>query len=313
MESEPKVEPAGEAARAESKPAWLPRGAKHGADIPANSTGILLSEPGDGKTDCIRQLCFDPWLQSEGILILVSDGNALGTIGNDALARDGVYVQETGTFVEVRAVALEIEKARLAGERVPGTIAYDGLFGSSHKTRQFFDGNPIMTEKKDRSGNLTGEMVQNTQREFRDKGYGGVDAIVDLRDRAHPRTLIATATIWTSNWNPIPELAVEGNIIPKNLTGLSTFAFYIKREEMTFDPLVNAPTPEEESRPWLKFDRDSNGKLTGKCVRRFFLTEGGGEVKTKPHRVANFRENKDLPNMIRRVHGKEVINWWQTK
>lgn len=298
-----------------SKPkVWLPPGAKHGIDIPANSTEILLSEAGLGKTDCIRQLCFDPWLQDEGILILVSDGNALGTIGNDALARDGVYVQETGTFAEVRKVAMDLEEARLRGERIPGTIAYDGLFGSSHKTRQYFEARPIMVEKRDRTGNPTGEMVQNTQKEFRDKGYGGVDAIVDLRDRAHPRTLVATATIWASNWNPIPELAVEGNIIPKNLTGLSTAAVYIQKEELTFDPAkdTSVVAVAKEGRPWLKFDRDIDGNLTGKCVKRFFLTEGGGEVKTKPHRVLNFREDKDLPNVIRRIHGKPTIEWWRT-
>lgn len=292
---------------------WIPKGAKHGAEVPANTTTILLSEPGAGKTDCARQLCFDPWIQEGGLLLLISDGQALGTIGNDALSRDGVYVQEVGTFQDLQNVALELETARNQGLDIPATIVYDGVFGGSIKTRQQFDRSPIMVEKRDRSGNPTGEMVQNTQKEFRDKGFGCVDAIVFLRDRAKPRSLIVTATIWASNWNPVPELAVEGNIIPKNLTGLSTSSFYIQKEELSFDPEKDASTIAlaAEGRPWLKFDYGYDGKLTGRCVRRYFLTEGGGEVKTKPHRLFNFREHKDLPNALRRMHGVETLEWWR--
>lgn len=126
--------------------------------------------------------------------------------------------------------------------------------------------------------------------------------LVRLRDGV-PCDVVALVTTFESAFSPIPELALPGKVIPKNLTRLTNVTLYMKAERVTFDP--NAP-PNVVEAAHRTIGRDEQGRLTGEVVNRFFYTMNTGEIQAKGHHNLALRERAVLPDVLRKLHGAHV-------
>jgi hypothetical protein len=120
-----------------------------------------------------------------------------------------------------------------------------------------------------------------------------------------------------------PELALEGYIAPKHLTGHSSITLYLKSEPATptpeqfFDAYTKkklfqphrfvAMSPEEVAAAFTAWKADPSIKVDTSVVARFFYTQNQGEFQGKGHWALRFREPAYLPDVLRRIHGEKPI------
>jgi len=284
---------------------WLPSTATRGSEVLDKQLVVVLGPSGSGKSHLLRQLALDKGMVEAGILAIMSE-DSTSTVGADALPN--IWIERRQTPQDVMKLIEDLVRARASGKRLPGVVFWDSISGAADYGRRYYEKNPILSRDE-----KSGQTSRNTFREFGERGYGVIDVLIEGRDNIPGIDFVATATTFEGSFSPIPELSVDGKLIPKNLTRLSSACLYLRSEKLTFDPETDKESVEiaGDPPPHMRFERNAKGALTGVCIKRMFTVENTGEVSAKPHRNLAMREPQDLPNVLRRLHGKETVKWWK--
>lgn len=251
-----------------------------GVDRKQKATLVILGRSGCGKSHLGRQLLLDPDYGKEEVLFLMAEDST------QTYGVEGIHTRRVETFMQALEVAEELARATAAGKRLPKVIFVDSFSGMGDYTRQ----------KVRKSDDVRGG--------FGDLGYGGMDVALTLRDKVNADIVILVTT-YEGAFNTTPEIAVEGKLLPKNITRLSGSTFYMKAIPVSFDPKEVKPLPASHR----TIATGEDGKLyidekgMGRVINRYFFTVDSGEVMAKAHRTVNFQERAILPDVLRKIHG----------
>ena len=273
-------------------------GATGGAKVLLHVTG----RSGAGKTHLGHQLLHDPDLGPDRILFLMAeDGSA--TYG------EGAHVVQVETFFEAQARIKELIHAARSGKVLPPVLFIDSITGLADGQQQMRRREPL-TEWSDKRN----AYVENKQAQFGELGTSFIDTVIDARNKL-PMDVMMMSTTWTpkatpKNPNPLPEYAVEGNMIPKHITRLSTCTLFLQPEANEYAwPLVKQLLDSGTLRQPHRFidELPDPDKATDETkvmiVSRFFYTQDTGEVLTKGHRNLKMKERAHLPDVLRKIKG----------
>lgn len=251
----------------------------------------IAGESGSGKSHLGRQLLQDPDYGPDEVCFLMAE-DSTATYGTD-----NIHVRPATTFAQAMEVANDLARATAAGRRLPKVVFVDSLSGMADYQRQSYKDKPIMgwSDKKN-------EYVEDKRAEFGDMGYSGMDLVIRLRDSVAADVVVTMTT--SEMFSAAPELAIEGKLLPKNITRLTSVCLYLKPLIADFDPATTKPTPRPHRQ--IVHGMDTNGREFHKVINRYFFTQNAGEVKAKGHFALDYQEPAYLPDILRKIHGREV-------
>lgn len=271
----------------------------------------LIGRSGCGKSHCaVFQPCIDPGYGPNEVLV---------AMGEDSTASYGEVmpiIENVNNFADVRALVKELAQAAAKGKRVPKLFVLDDLSILSQKERQYYDENPITSE----SGN------RDTRTEFRTKGYNLIDTLMAIRTDL-PMDSMTLIRAHEGPFNAAPEIALEGNIAPKNLTGMSSVTLYMKAEAPKFDavsfvdafkrgvlfqPHRTVAASEAEIKTALALAERAKEPVSidTTVINRFFVTMNTGEIEAKGHHALRLKEKAYLPAILRAIHREKALTPW---
>jgi hypothetical protein len=270
----------------------------------------IIGRSGCGKSHTIFQCASDPQYGPDEILVAMAE-NSTASYGPVMPA-----IEDVGSFGDVRALVADLVTAHRKGKRLPKLLFLDDLSILSQKERRYYDENPITSE----GGN------RDTRTEFRLKGYGLIDALMDIRTDL-PIDSVIFIRAHEGPWNAAPEIALEGNIAPKNLTGMSSTTLYMKSESpktdpatfldvfkrgLLFQPHRTLSMTAEEIEAALKYAAKSGEppQLDTMMINRFFVTMNTGEIEAKGHHALRLKEKAYLPGILRKIHHEKPLTPW---
>lgn len=267
---------------------WYPQGTEVvGETRSGHALIVILGRSGVGKSHLGRQLLLDPDYGKDEVLFLMAE-NATATYNTD-----GIHIKQVKTFNSAMEVANELARATAAGKRLPKVIFVDSVSGMADYQRQSYKAEPKMVWSNERK-----EMVNDKRAEFGDLGYTAMDVLIRLRDDV-AADVVATATTFEGAFNAQPEIAVEGRLLPKNITRLSAVTLYMKALSAGIpDGVVVKPRPHRTIVP-----ANPETQTPGQVINRYFFTQDVGEVMAKGHHMLSFQEPAYLPDVLRKIHG----------
>lgn len=275
---------------------FLPSGMLPGGPGTVKALINIVGTSGVGKSHLGRQLILDPDYGPDEVLFLMHE-DATATYGPEAK-----HVRKVTTFDSALQVMEELAIASKQGRRLPKVLFYDSLTGATDYFQSDKEENPnLVAERVD--GKLTGEMVRDKRSEYGDMGRAAQRCYLLLRDRIN-MDVVVLITSYEDRTSPIPEIACEGRVIPKNITRWSSCTLYMKAVEGKDDPAAVAEFIRTEGlTPNRTYGRGPTGELDGTFISRFFVTQNTGEITAKGHRNLNIKERAILPDVLRKIHG----------
>ena len=275
---------------------FLPSGLMLGGASSVKALINIVGTSGVGKSHLGRQLLLDPDYGPDEVLFLMHE-DATATYGPEAK-----HIKKATTFDSAIKVLEELALASKAGRRLPKILFYDSLTGGTDYFQADKEENPNLVPKKI-DGKLTGEMVRDKLSEYGDMGRAAQRCYLLLRDRIN-MDVIVLITSYEDRTSPIPEIACEGRVIPKNITRWSSCTLYMKSEFGKDDPAAVAEFVKASGiAPHRTYGRGPAGELDGTFISRFFVTQNTGEITAKGHRNLNIKERAVLPDVLRKIHG----------
>lgn len=262
----------------------------------------ITGRSGAGKTHLGYQLLQDPEYGPDRILFLMAE-DGTSTYG------EGAHVIQAETFFEAQARIKELIDAARSGKALPPLLFVDSITGLADGQQQMRRREPLTEWSEKRNS-----YVENKQAQFGELGTAFIDTVIDARNKL-PMDVIMTSTTWTpkanpKNPNPLPEYAVEGNMIPKHITRLSTCTLYLQPEAKGYPwPLVKSLIESNSLRQPHRFIDElpdaekAMDETEVLIVSRFFYTQDTGEVLTKGHRNLKMKERAILPDVLRKIKG----------
>lgn len=248
----------------------------------------VLGASGSGKSHLGNQLLRDPDYGKEEVVFLMAEDSTA------TYDMDGIHVRQVKTFNSAMDVADELARASAAGKRLPKVVFVDSVSGMADYQRQSYNYEP----KKNADGG------RDKRAEFGELGYTAMDVIIRLRDDV-AADVVVTATTFEGVFNAAPEIAVEGRLLPKNITRLTSTMLYLKSLSVDYDPEKIKPTPRPHRQ--IVSGMDPDGRMFHKIINRYFFTQNVGEVQAKGHHALKFQEPAYLPDILRKLHGKEPL------
>jgi len=307
----------------EVTPVYMPRGAKKlGSEVRPKIALNIIGPSGYGKSFCaVHQFAKDPRYGKQDVMIAMVE-DATSTYGKEAAEKDFIVIP-IASLSDMHALVRELGAASKAGKKMPKLFVIDDLSSLSEKERRRWAENPKLTD----------DGVEDTRAMFREKGYALIDLMMDVRSglpgmdsitliRAHENKYFIDKKDAPTKGGVI-ELALEGNIAPKNLTGHSSMTLYLQAEAPTFAPeaffaafekkLLFQPhrtvalTPEEVEREYAEWKKDSTRKVDTTIINRYFLTQNNGEVIAKGNVTLRLKEKAYAPDILAKVHGEKTL------
>lgn len=274
---------------------WFPAGAKPvvASDL-HKLIMVVYGASGAGKSHLGHQLINDPAFGPNEVLFAASEEAA-------SIYGSGAMVLPAPDLKSQQAVADSLVAAAAGGKRLPKVLFVDSISSSAMATIRYHKQNP--TESWN---DKLQKMTINRYEPFGEVGSQTIELFhtyVGL-----PMIVIALCTTYE---NPKKggqvELAVEGEMIPKFLTPLSTCALYLKQEAKEFPKekideferqgVLNAPH-RMIARGVVAADENAVA-----VINRFFYSQSVGEVLAKGHRNLAVREAAYLPDVLRKILG----------
>lgn len=249
----------------------------------------IAGESGAGKSHLGNQLLRDPDYGPDEVLFLMAEDSTA------TYDMDKINVRPVKTFGAAMEVANDLARATAAGKRLPKVIFTDSLSGMADYQRQSYKEKPIMawSDKKN-------EYVEDKRAQFGDMGYSGMDLVVRLRDDVAADVIVLMTT--DESYGTV-EMAIEGKLLPKNITRLTSVMLYLKPMINDVDPSVPVtPRPHRQ----IVSGTDPAGRPFNRVINRYFFTQNAGEVKAKGHHALDYQEPAYLPDILRKIHGKGV-------
>jgi hypothetical protein len=276
-------------------PYFLPASKRVGKDIDPNALIVEYGDSGAGKSHTGSQLLAAPDFGPDEVQFIASE-DVTSIYGEGARV---VQVDRFDTAVEQVRLMLA---AKQKGARMPKVTFIDSISGLAHGTQAYYREHPITVFNE-----KTNEYVRNKFAEFGEVGTGMLDLMLLLAQL--PGIKVALCTTFTDpvKAGAVPELAVEGKMIPKFLTQLSTCALFLKEETnvVARQDVEAAAASGTLLAPHRIVPTYKPTDPVVKIIERYFYSQGGGEVKAKGHRNLAVRERADLPAIIRKIMGKK--------
>lgn len=275
----------------------------------------IIGRAGCGKSHCaVQQFVNDPGYGPSEVLVAMAEDSTASYGTDEQISK--IAIEPVNSFAEVSALVNDLARAAKAGKRLPKLFVLDDLSILSQKERQHYDKNPILSEG---SGN------RDTRTEFRLKGYNLVDALMDIRT-VLPIDSFTLIRAHEGTYNSAPEIALEGNIAPKNLTGMSSITLYMKGEApkysveqflaaakagQLFTPYRTVGMSKEEvDRALEAIAKGQEVNVDTTVINRYFMTQNTGEIEAKGHHALRLKEKAYLPGILRRIHGEKPLTTW---
>jgi len=277
---------------------WYPENSQViGTDTQEYLLMNIIGVSGVGKSHLVNQ-CVKAFGVEEVYVMMAENAKT-------TYAAPGLHIDEIRGIWDARQRVEALAKASDLGKRLPKLVFLDSLSGMLDYQRQGYETNPLLTENGGR----------DKRAEFGEMGNGTIDLYINARDRIKA-VVIFLVTTHEGTFNAAPEIAVEGRMVPKNMTRLSNITLYMKAEEIQLSTLFGAEDwPAEMKRrledktafaPHRTIGFDDSGKPDGSMINRFFITQDTGQVMAKGHHKLNLREKADLPAVLRKIYGE---NW----
>jgi len=272
-----------------------------GTDIAQKALIAIFGPSGEGKSHLGRQLLQSPDYGPDEILFLVNED--VTSIYGDGARVIMLPNEVRSTFEEGQAVVRDLLAQSKAGRRLPKVVVTDSITGFALGTQSYFRAHPIEQINK------AGEMARNKFAEFGELGTGMIDYLLLLGQLPCINVVFVTTYENPTKPGSQPEIACEGQMIPKFITQMTTTSLYLRRHSLAFPrEAVEAAqvkgTLEQPHRivcPWQPADK------TVTVIDRFLYNQGGGEVITKGHHCLAVMEKADLPAVLRKMMGKGTV------
>ena len=106
----------------------------------------------------------------------------------------------------------------------------------------------------------------------------------------------------------VPQLCIDGNMVPENFTRLTNYTMYLEPRTRRFGPYetkeaaLAAVTP--ASHRSFGAVQNEDGKWLAVVTDRYFTTVSTGEVEAKASSALELEEKADLPTILRKLHGR---------
>lgn len=273
-------------------PIYFPAGTQViGVNRFGKALSVILGVSGVGKSHLCKQLLEDADYGKDEVAILMAE-DATATYGHD-----NIHVRQCFNFNTAMDVANDLARATTQGKRLPKVVFVDSISGMADYQRQLYKDQPKMTWS-----DKAGGQVEDKRAEFGELGYTGMDVLIRLRDSV-AADVVVLCTTHEGAFNATPELAIEGKLIPKNITRLSSMTFYMKAFETPWNGTDEvAPAPHRTIVP-----PNPAIQQAGKVINRYFLTMNTGEVMAKGHHSLAYQERAILPDVLRKIHGKSSL------
>jgi len=280
---------------------YYPKGTRTtGTDFDPKALLAIFGISGAGKSHLGRQLLESPDYGPEEVLFLVNeDVSSIYGAGAHILP---VPNEAHSSFEEAQTIVRDMIAMSRAGRRLPKVVVTDSITGFAMGTQSYFRQNPIEQINK------AGELARNKFAEFGELGTGMIDYLLLLAQL--PCINVCFVTTYENPTKPgsQPEIACEGQMIPKFITQMTTTSLYLRKFEVNYpreaiELAAANGTLEQPHRivcPWKATDANVS------VIERFLYSQGGGEVIAKGHRMLGVREKADLPAVLRKITGKSA-------
>jgi len=281
---------------------WFPKTIKVvGKDVPIRNVIVVCGGSGSGKTHLGHQLLQDPdYGPNEVYFLMKEDGTSTYGLG----ARfDAVSTFQDAT--DKIAILLEAAKN---GHRLPKILFMDSLSGYADGTQEYYYHKPIETFSENKN-----MMVRDKRAEFGELGAQFLQMMRKAGNPELPMTVIANMTTYKDpkKVGSKPELAVEGNMVPKHLSRVSTVTLYLQPEARVLtiaqlNEFARAGKLHAPHRLIDEYDPKGDPEEEVTIINRFFYTQDTGEVLAKGHRNLKLKEPANLPDILRRINLRHV-------
>jgi len=268
---------------------YLPPGAIQSNDGSVKVLMNVIGPSGVGKSWLVNQMRSDPEYGPSEVMVLTNE---------QATASYGVPLPiqvPVTSLLSIYGVLEDMVRAAEQGKRLPKITFVDSLTGATDYTQAEFNKNPNMVYQKESQS-----WARDKRSEYGDLGAGGRDIYLLLR--RVPTDVVVLMTSHEGAFSPIPEIACEGKLIPKNVSRWSSATLYMKAEEVKVDAEdVKASIVKDGVPAHRTIGRDAHGEPTGLVINRYFITQNTGEIVAKGHVSLGLRERAILPDVIRKI------------
>ncbi len=195
---------------------WYPENsAVIGTDTHEDILMNIIGVSGVGKSHLINQLAHDPDFGVDEVFVIMAEN------AKTSYNAPGMRIVEVRSIWDARQVIEGLARASDQGKRLPKVIFLDALSGMLDYQRQGYEDKPLLNDKGGR----------DKRAEYGEMGNGTIDFYINARDRVKTDVIILV-TSHEGTFNAAPEIAVEGRMVPKNMTRLSNITLYMKAEEI---------------------------------------------------------------------------------
>jgi len=253
----------------------------------------IIGVSGVGKSFLMSQLLDDPDYGPEEVFALMHE-DATAAYGPKMLPS---RIGQATTPDEADKIVNQLIWAHKHGKRLPKVILWDSVTGMTDYFQTDKEVNPNMVWNKE-----TSDFVRDKRSEYGDMGRWAQRLYIKLRDQI-PSDVICLITSYEDRFSPMPEIACEGKIIPKNITRWSSCTLYMKAVEGKASPEEVAQEIATGPKPYRSYGYDAAGALTGTFISRFFVAQNTGEIQAKGHRNLGLTERAILPDVLRKLRG----------
>jgi hypothetical protein len=286
------------------KAIWVPPGI---SPLPSHMKALVnvIGVSGVGKSYLLAQALDDPDYGPDEVMALMHE---------DATASYGPkmrpdHILRARTPAEADRIIDRLIVGAREGRRIPKLLGWDSLTGMTDYFQSDKEDNPNMVPVKV-DGKATGEWSRDKRSEYGDMGRWGQRLYLKLRDQL-PCDVLVMVTSYETDFSPIPEIACEGRVIPKNLTRWSSCTLYMKATPGKID--MDNPEDRKDleaevaagGKPHRSYGRDALGHLNGKFITRYFIAQNTGEIMAKGHRNLAMQEKAILPDILRKIRGEK--------
>lgn len=280
---------------------WFPKTVKVvGTDVPIRNVIIVCGASGSGKTHLGHQLMQDPDYGPEEVYFLMKE-DGTSTYGLEA------RFDTVNTFQDATdRIAVMLEAAK-QGHRLPKILFMDSISGLADGTQEYYYHKPIESFSENKN-----MMVRDKRAEFGELGAQFLQMMRKAGNPDLPMTVIANMTTYKDpkKLGSKPELAVEGNMVPKHLSRVSTVTLFLQPEARVLtvaqvNEFAKAGTLVAPHRFIGEYDPKGDPEAEVTIINRFFYTQDTGEVLAKGHRNLKLKEPANLPDILRRINFRQ--------
>ena len=253
----------------------------------------IIGTSGVGKSFLVSQALEDADYGPDEVAVVMHED---GTESYGPLMKlANLYPVTTPDTAEVVLDRL-IEGAK-RGYRLPKLLFYDSLTGMTDYFQADKEDNPNQVWNPEKK-----EWARDKRSEYGDMGRWAQKIYLKLRDQI-PMDVIVLITSFEGPLSPIPEIACEGKVIPKNITRWSSATLYMKAVPGKATPEEVAADLASGPKGHRSYGRAADGSLDGTFISRYFTTQNTGEIMAKGHRNLYLTEPAVLPDVLRKIRG----------